>query len=349
MIYAPIVIPTLSRYEHFVRLIESLIANPWAKYTEMYVAVDDAPAEKYKSGRKKILQYLNSEELKTAFKDVHIIERERNYGSLWNGYYLIEDIANKENCWICLQDDLEVSPNFIEYMDKCLEKYKDDDKVMAICGYSYPVDWKLSKGANCFRQQINCAAWGLGLWKDKYRQMFEDMGSGKLLNEYPNVIKNGLYRKMIDACKREYVEAACYKWSYGHQWFKVLSDIALRAYLAVYDKYAITPAITKVKNYGFDGSGDCCEAPEDGKVDSFAIQQMDTSSTFEIVESEETYAEENRVLLNILDSRTDEQMQKSKRLIWLSSHVGVWSAKLYCLLSLPYDFAIRAYNKYIRK
>ena len=134
MIYAPIVIPTLSRYEHFVRLIESLIANPWAKYTEMYVAVDDAPAEKYKSGRKKILQYLNSEELKTAFKDVHIIERERNYGSLWNGYYLIEDIANKENCWICLQDDLEVSPNFIEYMDKCLEKYKDDDKVMAICG-----------------------------------------------------------------------------------------------------------------------------------------------------------------------------------------------------------------------
>ena len=349
MIYAPIEIPTLSRNVHFIRLVDSLIVNTWAKCTELYVGVDFHPDEKYKEGREKILQYLDTERVRSAFKELHVIVRERNYGSVGNAHDLRDILKKKYDRWICLQDDLEVSPNFIEYMDKCLEKYKDDNNVVAICGYSYPVNWKLSKGANCFRQQINGATWGLGFWREKYELVSEEINSGRLLNEYPNVIKKGLYRKMIDACRREYVEAACYQWGYGHQWFKVLSDIALRAYLAVYDKYAITPAITKVKNYGFDGSGDCCEAPEDGKVDPFAIQQMDETTTFEIVESEECYAEENRELLNKLDSRTDEQMQKSKRLIWLSSHVGIWAAKLYCLLGLPYDFAIRAYNKYIRK
>lgn len=33
--YAPILIPTLCRYEHFVRCIESLKKNDWAKFTDI--------------------------------------------------------------------------------------------------------------------------------------------------------------------------------------------------------------------------------------------------------------------------------------------------------------------------
>ena len=40
MIYAPVLIPTLCRADHFIRCLESLKKNTWAKYTEVYVAVD---------------------------------------------------------------------------------------------------------------------------------------------------------------------------------------------------------------------------------------------------------------------------------------------------------------------
>ena len=40
MKYAPILIPTLCRSKHFIRCIESLKKNGWAKYTDVYVALD---------------------------------------------------------------------------------------------------------------------------------------------------------------------------------------------------------------------------------------------------------------------------------------------------------------------
>ncbi len=36
MVYAPIIIPTLNRYEHLKRCVKSLQQNGWAKYTELY-------------------------------------------------------------------------------------------------------------------------------------------------------------------------------------------------------------------------------------------------------------------------------------------------------------------------
>ena len=50
MKYAPVLITTLCRSEHFVRLIKSLKANDWAQYTDVYIAVDFPPSEKYHNG-----------------------------------------------------------------------------------------------------------------------------------------------------------------------------------------------------------------------------------------------------------------------------------------------------------
>ena len=36
----PIIIPTLCRYEHFARCIESLKENKYAQYTDIYIGID---------------------------------------------------------------------------------------------------------------------------------------------------------------------------------------------------------------------------------------------------------------------------------------------------------------------
>ena len=58
MVYAPILIPTLCRDEHFIRCIESLKKNSWAEYTDVYVALDFPAKESHWDGYKKICTYL---------------------------------------------------------------------------------------------------------------------------------------------------------------------------------------------------------------------------------------------------------------------------------------------------
>lgn len=349
MIYAPILIPTLSRDRHIKRLIESLMENPWAKYTEIYVAVDFSKSDKYREGRSNILKYMQTIDV-SKFRAVHVIEREKNYGAFGNIDALQNEISEKYDRFISIPDDMEVSPNFIEYMDRCLEKYENDEDVIAVCGYNWPVKWDVSGGATCFKQNMTCTVWGIGYWSRKYDKVRKDVESGAMMNKLSNVIKEKKYLNMIDVCKKEYIEAACYKWNYGHQWLMNLSDIGLRAYLAVYDKLAIVPVTSKCRNYGFDGSGEYCEGKNiDNSQDYFSIQGIDKNKEFEILENKKNNLSRNRELLNEFDYRSTKVMAKTRKLIWLCENVGIWSAKLYCLLGLPYDFAIRAYNKYIRK
>ena len=50
MIYAPIYIPTLCRYEHFKQCIESLAQCEGASETEVYVALDYPAKESHLEG-----------------------------------------------------------------------------------------------------------------------------------------------------------------------------------------------------------------------------------------------------------------------------------------------------------
>lgn len=349
MIYAPILIPTLCRYEHFIRLIESLKKNSWAEHTDLIIAIDYSPSPKYDYGRDKICSYLETGNF-NDFKSLKIIKRTKNYGAINNGDSLVQEVFEMYDRLVLLPDDIDVAPNFIEYMDKCLEYYESKEEIIAVCGYTYPVKWKVSEGASVLKIQTNCAVWGIGYWKNKYNSTLQDLSNGKVLKQYPYFLKHRLYNKMIDACFREYVEAACYRWCYGHQWLLNMSDIGLRAYLSVMDKYAICPVISKVRNYGFDGSGEYCQKLDNGNVNTFdfTIQSLDADLHFELREDALNLQDENRNLLNAFDKRNKKQMQKSRKLLWLSENIGIWSAKLYCLFGLPVDFIVRAYNKYIR-
>lgn len=346
MQYAPILIPTLSRSRHFVQLMKSLSKNSWAKHTEVYVAVDYTKDSKFSEGRQEILNYLRTADL-SAFSKVNIIERTRNYGAFRNIDSLQNEIAERYDSFISIPDDMIVSPNFIEYMDRCLEEYEEDDDVIAVCGYNWPVEWKVSEGSNCFKQNMTCTVWGTGYWSMKYAKVRQQIESGEMLGKLPDVIANKTYRRMINVCRHEYILAACYRWCYGHQWLMNMSDIGLRAYLAVYNKYAIVPVISKCRNYGFDGSGEYCQGGKDSP-DYFVTQKIDIDSVFVIREDKELDLARNCNMLNKFDYRSAQYMSKANRLIWLCEHLGIWSAKLYCNITMPWDFTKRLYNKFLK-
>ena len=52
MIYSPVIITTLNRHEHFRQCLESLERCTDADKTNVYVALDYPPSERYMDGRR---------------------------------------------------------------------------------------------------------------------------------------------------------------------------------------------------------------------------------------------------------------------------------------------------------
>lgn len=306
MIYAPIIIPTLCRYEHLVRLMESLKNNTWAQYTDVYVALDYPPSKEYEEGYNSICKYLESDF--SCFANFYVIRRTYNVGSFENCESVINQILTKYDRFIRTDDDAEFSPNFLEYMNKCLMEYEKDENVIAVTGYSYPIKWKTSVGATIFKENFSVPMWGTGFWRDKYKVTYDYIYRDKRLGRDAGfVLENRTIKGMLDVAKYEFINL-CLSLEYKNTLAARMCDVALRMYTVIQDKYIIVPTISKVRNWGFDGSGEYCQKTSNIKKKTitarnyeYAFQPIDISNDFSIKEDTLCDNESNRKLLNKFD------------------------------------------------
>lgn len=322
MKYAPILIPTLCRSKHFIRCIESLKKNGWAKYTDVYVALDYPAKEAHWEGYTKIKEYLQGDF--SEFLSFNVIVREANYGSARNMSEMRTEILKKYDRFIRTDDDCEFSPNFIEYMDKCLEKYEKDSDVIAVTGYSYPIKWSVASDCTALKNSLIFPMWGTGFWKDKFINIKNDLESdfiGKYVRKY-GVNRN----EMTDA---RYVDCMCAATNYGNTLTKCISDIACDCYMQLTNKFIITPVVSLVRNYGFDGSGVWCQDIQNAKRDenkaqtyNYQKQKIDDNCTFELKVDDNCSFELNRKALNIFDNRDEKTIKKCEKKLKIQKCLG---------------------------
>lgn len=337
MKYAPLYITTLCRYKHFYNCVESLKRNSWASNTDVFIGFDYPPSEKYRSGWEKIKEYLNTSDF-SMFASFTVLEREKNYGSSANSRATREYMLSLGyDRWIYVEDDLEFSPNFLEYIDKCLDYYEDDPEVVGVTGYSYPVEWNVSDGATCFKQKFNASVWGTGHWVEKRKPVADFLRNQGLKKSLEKVLKNRLYEDMIDTAKIEYFNEAFSLVHYlKKNWMRTTSDMGVRAYLAVENKYYITPIISKVRNRGFDGSGANCQNIK-GSADDPAYASIDTNESFDLICDTLNDYDGNKERMNANEVKTKKEMRRTRFLIWCALHIGSWFSKLVLLLLVPFD------------
>lgn len=307
MVYAPILIPTLCRSEHFIRCVESLKRNTWAKYTDVFVALDYPLKDNHWIGYNEICEYLNTGDF-TSFASFNVIKRTENYGPGRNMRELREKILEKYDRFIRTDDDAEFATNFLEYMNKALEVFENEEDIVAVTGYSYPIDWDVDENSNVMLENFIAPMWGTGFWKSKYLEISDFMNQGELVNLFRMSIYKRKYKIMTDACWCDYVRGAlCAK--PNDSLVCQFSDVALRIYLAVKNKYVAMPVLSKVRNWGFDGSGVYCQnisSKEAGVYAynySYQTQPIDMEREFSIILDHKKNMLENRVRLNRFDRR----------------------------------------------
>lgn len=116
--YVPVIIPTLCRFEHFKRCVESLQKCVGAKETELYVGVDYPAKPSHQEGHDKIIDYLNAG--LNGFKKVVVFQHKENLGATGNLYFLNNEVKKNHYASIWSEDDNFFSPNFLLFINKGL-------------------------------------------------------------------------------------------------------------------------------------------------------------------------------------------------------------------------------------
>ncbi|MBR3768523.1 MAG: glycosyltransferase family 2 protein [Clostridia bacterium] len=254
MVYYPVIIPTLNRVDHLKRCLDSLMKNSGAENTEVYVAVDFPPSEKYQDGYIKVKEYLETQDF-SVFKKFNVIYHSENLGPGGNSKFLEDLVKEKYDAFIYSEDDNDFSQNFLEYMNKGLELFKDDPDVICICG-AKDTQWVNNDKNFSFSKLY--AAYGLGCWFDK-RQKEISAGTKIILPD-----KTYFLGKMYDLYKKNsglfcvYVlsilandSGLFWKTNGELNWCDTVHSI----YMHFTDAVCVVPAVAKSRTWGNDGSG----------------------------------------------------------------------------------------------
>lgn len=296
MIYAPVLIPTLNRYEHLKQCLESLSRCTWADKTEVYVALDYPPKDKwdkYAPGWEKNRDWLRSVG-DMGFKKLHLIERERNYGiwtsKLSNMGALVQEIEKKYPYYISTEDDNIFSPCFLEYINKGVERFKDDESVIALCGYSYPYPIKYDENTY-YRQSVDFSGWGSLYFKNHYPTQVNYRDIRKFFSMKTCL---DLYRKYGARRLAAFIRA-CDK---SEENIRLL-DVNVSLLGSLLGKDYIMPTMSLVRNIGTDGSGiNFTAKPENDLVSAMLLRQkISDASSFEFIGTGFEYYDENREIL----------------------------------------------------
>ena len=266
-VYAPVLIPTLCRFEHFKRCIDSLSRCTGAEYTDVFIGLDYPANDSHWDGYREICNYV---EHITGFNNVLVFKRTTNCGESKNMRYLKDEVRKRYDRFIIAEDDNEFSPNFLEYMNAGLERFRDDPRVLYVCGCLMP--WNADfegcmKGYpyNAFPAK-DYNALGVGIWFHKYPAL--PFSKDSILNSFTLTHKTFRYGYSLAI-------ARCLKQLHKES---QLPDVCRRLYCAFYNKYSIFPRISKVKNWGYDGTG----LNSDNNEHWIEVQTLDTASSFEL-------------------------------------------------------------------
>ena len=257
-----VLVPTLCRHEHLEKCLNSLMKNPWACYVDLYIGLDYPAKESHWPGYREILKLMDKDY--SMFRSFHLFKRPTNYGEDKNFNDLYQEAVKDHEQFIFMEDDTEFSENYLEYMLKALDYFRDDPDVISVSGYAYPVRFKTEENCSIISQNAIFNMWGAGFWKDKYEVCKKDIEEDLcLIRDFSYNIRHynfSRYRRTdyincvagVDPDDRD-VRKLCYM-------FTSTTDIAMGVYMQIKGKYQAMPRVSKVRNNGFDGTGLYCQA-----------------------------------------------------------------------------------------
>lgn len=240
---APILLFVYNRVEHTKQCVESLLQSPLAEHSNLIIMADGARTQTDAPKVKAVREYISTIR---GFNNITIEAMDENRGLANMIIYGVTKVVNIYGRVIVLEDDLTLSPHFIEYMNCALELYKDYEDVVNINGHL--LSSPLNSGEEFFISFTN--SWGWGTWRRGW-ELFNPNGE-ELLNK---IISDNRCREFnmgyhFTRMLRQQIEGRNNSW-------------AIRWYASIFNakKVSLNAGVSLVTNNGFGSDATHCNTP----------------------------------------------------------------------------------------
>lgn len=237
--FAPIALFVYNRPEHTRRTIKFLQQNLLADESRLFI-FSDAPKDP--SQQANVDEVRDIVRLVDGFKSVELIQRKSNFGlasSIIDGVSMLVSEYGKV---IVFEDDLISSAFTLQYFNDALARYQNEEKVMHIGAYMYPL--KDEKLPETFFYRA-ATSWGWATWERAWKDFEPDVN--KIIARFDSKMKQEF---SIEGTMNFWKQIVEFKHGKNNSW-------AIRWYASIFLKRGLTlnPSKSLINNIGHDGSG----------------------------------------------------------------------------------------------
>lgn len=189
---APMVIFAYCRLDSTKRLIASLEKNQYINQMDCYIFTDIPIKEELKEPAYALQEYLKWYKEHSRFKRVQLKIASKHKGLRSSVIEGVTDVIEKYGKVIVCEDDLVVSNDFVEYMQKALLCYEKDKKIFSITGSSFGNVKSIKNYPYDVYMLDRMCSWGWASWKDRWEMVDWE------LKDYQRVKHNPFVRWKIN-------------------------------------------------------------------------------------------------------------------------------------------------------
>jgi 2-polyprenyl-3-methyl-5-hydroxy-6-metoxy-1,4-benzoquinol methylase len=156
---APVALFVYNRPVQVKRVLESLRQNDVSK---LYIFSDGPKGPADARGVNDVRKLVRS----IRWISPEVVERPANHGIRESMLLGLELVFKREDRVIVIEDDISVAPEFCAFMNVCLDRYCDSDRIAGVTGLRYPFDREVFRDYpyDVFLSP-RFSSWGWGTWK----------------------------------------------------------------------------------------------------------------------------------------------------------------------------------------
>ncbi len=257
---APVVLFVYNRPEHTRQTLAALAANPLASESDLIIYADGPKTPEHAATVSATRAIARAA---TGFRSVSLVEQRENLGLARSIVSGVTETCDSHGRVIVLEDDLVVAPGFLSYMNQALDRYANDDRVMQISGYMFPI---LNPDGlpDAFFSTLS-TTWGWATWRRAWKNLELDAGIllDKLQQSNEGLFNRGGLYPFLTTLKGQ--RGRFDVW--GIRWY---------ASMFVNGGVCLHPVHSLVRNIGMDGSGENCgpSSGYDTSIGDFEIRTL---------------------------------------------------------------------------
>ena len=240
---APIALFVYNRPQHTERTLKFLQQNTLAADSRLFIFADGAKTKKDEEKVAEVRSIISKAE---GFKSIKVIFRDINLGLADSIISGVTQLVNDYGQIIVFEDDLVSSPHTLAYFNDALNLYRNQEKVMHIGAYMYPLPESVSEihlPETFFYRAAT--SWGWATWKRAWQHFEPNIDT--LIGQFDKQKKNAF---SIEGNMNFWKQMQEFKTGKNNSW-------AIRWYASIFLKGGLTlnPSKSMIQNIGHDGSG----------------------------------------------------------------------------------------------